>query len=160
EPPNVAPQFQDYELVSAGPDGKFGTEDDVKLGQPKDWQLAHGWNWFGLDPNMDLGGNNLGWATRWGGGFQGGFGGGFGGRGEMFFGMRGAGGGMMPGMPAGGLMPMAPAAPANLAVLAREQLLEKAASKADVADNKGAGAGEGGAAPVLRVREYFPETMF
>jgi hypothetical protein len=37
-------QFDFYELVSAGPDGKFGTEDDLGQMNQSQWQLAHmGW---------------------------------------------------------------------------------------------------------------------
>jgi hypothetical protein len=35
--------LQDYDLVSAGPDGKFGTADDVKLPSPDQWRVAHVW---------------------------------------------------------------------------------------------------------------------
>src|SRR5262249_18211257 len=39
------PQFDFYELVSAGPDGKFGTEDDLRQMNQSQWQLAQG-AWF------------------------------------------------------------------------------------------------------------------
>jgi hypothetical protein len=158
EQPNVPPQFQYYELVSAGPDGKLGTADDVKLDQPNNWQLAQGWNWFGLDPNMDFGANNLGWATRGGGGFQGRFGG----RGGML--MLGDGAdrrlGALGG--AGGMMPAgAAAAPMQLNLQMDRRAPEKAAAKGQLVEKLAeASAGEGSAAPVTRVREYFPETMF
>jgi hypothetical protein len=35
--------FDQYDLVSAGPDGKFGTADDVKLPPPDQWPLAQVW---------------------------------------------------------------------------------------------------------------------
>jgi len=39
------PQFDFYELVSAGPDGKFGTDDDLKQMNQTDWQLSQA-GWF------------------------------------------------------------------------------------------------------------------
>ncbi len=41
-------QFEEYDIVSAGPDGKFGTEDDVKLSaEPVNpWRFAQIW-WDG-----------------------------------------------------------------------------------------------------------------
>ena len=38
-------QFDYYELVSAGPDGKFDTADDVTSSATDQWHLAQGW-WF------------------------------------------------------------------------------------------------------------------
>jgi 5-hydroxyisourate hydrolase-like protein (transthyretin family) len=35
--------LQDYDLVSAGPDGKFGTADDVKIPSPDQWHLVQVW---------------------------------------------------------------------------------------------------------------------
>lgn len=39
------PQFDFYELVSAGPDGEFGTDDDLRQMNQSHWQLAQG-AWF------------------------------------------------------------------------------------------------------------------
>jgi 5-hydroxyisourate hydrolase-like protein (transthyretin family) len=36
-------QLDFHELVSAGPDGKFGTDDDVKLGSARRWHMMHYW---------------------------------------------------------------------------------------------------------------------
>ncbi len=51
-------QFEEYDIVSAGPDGKFGTEDDVKLSaEPVNpWRFAQMW-WGdveGLDKDADV----------------------------------------------------------------------------------------------------------
>ena len=35
--------FDSYELVSAGPDGKADTADDVKVTAAKNWLLGQGW---------------------------------------------------------------------------------------------------------------------
>ncbi len=45
------PQFEEYDIVSAGPDGQFGSEDDVKLSpaSANPWRFAQVW-W---DENMD-----------------------------------------------------------------------------------------------------------
>src|SRR5262249_41519127 len=41
--PTGVPQFDGIELVSAGPDGKFGTSDDVTWKPVNDWQVAMTW---------------------------------------------------------------------------------------------------------------------
>jgi RNA polymerase sigma factor (sigma-70 family) len=61
--PTGWPQFNDYELVSAGPDGKFGTKDDVKLSEPAAWYGAQWW-WISepldkADTNGRLGDNQF-----------------------------------------------------------------------------------------------------
>src|SRR5919199_1625446 len=39
-------QFDYHELVSAGPDEEFDTEDDLRQLKPDEWPLAQGW-WLG-----------------------------------------------------------------------------------------------------------------
>ncbi len=72
--PQGQPQFEQYDIVSAGPDGKLGTDDDVKLstaaGQPV--ALRQVW-WAGdeeglIDRFADLNGPRGGpWGVRRGG---------------------------------------------------------------------------------------------
>ncbi len=48
------PQFQFYELVSAGPDRKFGTKDDLKLDDVQKFQqLGSGRLWFLGDDRLE-----------------------------------------------------------------------------------------------------------
>jgi hypothetical protein len=148
--PTGQPQFEHHELVSAGPDGKLDTADDLHSSDPKLWQHG-GWWWWVSDParmpqlawrgNRGLNGNMF--MLQRDGGMP--MGGGFGG-----------GGGL--GMP----LPAAAPAPRDAARMMRP---EKAAAKADrpmAAEGKGKGGGPGqdkAAGPPTRVREYFPETM-
>src|SRR5262249_51818506 len=137
-------QFEFHEIVSAGPDGKFGTDDDIKLSAV--WN-TNAWTWW--QPGQDGQGQLLHLGD-------------FGGDRALMFGMqRGAvlretsvplaapagpgGGGFGGGRPA----PMAKdAAP----------LMKMEAKNGHAADAKGGGGGEGGAKPT-RLREFFPETM-
>jgi hypothetical protein len=122
-------QFDFYELVSAGPDGKFGTEDDLRQMNQSQWQLAQG-GWF------DNGVTRLGVMNQFGMVRM---------RGERALMMAPAGfggGGNAPG-------PMAPMAAMDAAGRSGGKVVEKLAET----DSKG-----GSAAPT-RVREYFPETM-
>jgi 5-hydroxyisourate hydrolase-like protein (transthyretin family) len=146
-------QFAQHELVSVGPDGKLGTDDDVKL-TPNSWNQGQVW-WIedhsrqfaqaqqifhrqrGQDQLRML--QNEG-AVRLGGA-PGGFGGGFP--------AKGAGGLPVPAMN----IPRAPGAAPEMAKM------DKAAdNKAPVAD-AGPGAQAGASAPITRMREYFPETL-
>jgi hypothetical protein len=43
QPEAQADQFAYYALVSAGPDGKFGTADDIRLVTPTEAELVHLW---------------------------------------------------------------------------------------------------------------------
>src|SRR5262249_19229995 len=128
-------QFDYHEIVSAGPDGKFGTEDDVKMGDPNQWQNWQVW-WSARGKNV---------PQLWGN---------FGGRGGVGGverrELQRAGGGPVadaamplampgPGGGGGGAPPPAAVVPAN----APQQQGQK----------------EGGAAAPMRVREYFPETL-
>jgi 5-hydroxyisourate hydrolase-like protein (transthyretin family) len=133
--------LQDYDLVSAGPDGKFDTADDVKLPPPDQWHVAHVW-WI-TDSSRLAAQAQFAWRRRAG-------------RGEllqlgaveleMFRAAPGAAGF------AGGGAPMRAMAPmADAAVLARAAPQKKADSKPQAA------AASGPAPP--RLREYFPETL-
>jgi 5-hydroxyisourate hydrolase-like protein (transthyretin family) len=132
-------QFDYNELVSAGPDGKFGTKDDLKQLDFSLWQLAQG-SWF------DALGDFNGAPNRFG--MQGGML-----RRELLlereqlrlavpggFGGRGAGG------------PLAPRAAAEPTTALGMKRPEKAEAK----DGKGA---SGESAGPTRIREFFPETM-
>jgi hypothetical protein len=151
--PTGWPQFNDYELVSAGPDGKFGTKDDVKSSEPAAWYGAQLW-WLDeladkADMNGRLGDNQFMFRREMlrdgmempqgrmlgGAGFGGGMAGGFGG--DRFRGVVQA---------TGARAPMAPMARTGLA---------------KSADKPGQSKGDAGAGLVepTRVREYFPETM-
>jgi hypothetical protein len=133
-------QFDFHELVSAGPDGKFDTADDIRQFKPNQWARANGY-WFVADSQL----RQL-QAGR------------FAGRGGMTRTRRmlnengalqfGAGGTALGRAPEGALVPLA-AAPT-------ERLAKREASEAKAVP----GASEkGGAAPITRVREFFPETM-
>lgn len=138
----------EFELVSTGPDGKRGTDDDVRLGQAQNWWTAHAW-WLSperLDAlTKQLQGQNF--FMR-------------GARNEQFL-MR-AGLGALDNAEA----VFAPGLPgAGVGGAGRPPLAEMPKAKKDVdpakADDKGASAGDtSAAAPALKVREYFPETMF
>jgi hypothetical protein len=124
------PQFDFYELVSAGPDGKLGTDDDLNQMNQSQWQLAQS-AWFD-DGMTRLGAIDHFGAVR----------------------MRGMERRLMEAAPAGGFgggnapaMKMM-AAPMDAAARPKAALMDKEASKSEV----------GSAAPT-RVREYFPETM-
>jgi uncharacterized protein YfaS (alpha-2-macroglobulin family) len=141
-------QFDYYELVSAGPDGKLGTDDDIKQLTPNRWQMVNFW-WLGerarlaQQPMFARGGRGamLNRAMLRDGaveqqlgvleGRTGGFGGG--------------------GAP--GAVPEAAAAYRNFGPAKPGMADTKGAvAKADAGDKRA------GAAPA-RVREFFPETM-
>lgn len=155
-------QFDQYEIVSAGPDRDYMSGDDIGWTQVSEDKSVEGW-WsedsslqvaqFLPDPTkspyqleklreqLDLGaaqGKNMAFD-----------------RFEMmkkFDGHGGFGGG---GPIAGGL-PGAPG-PAEFPPMAKEQ--KAAAGKGGFAGEDQKSAGGGGTAPVVKVREYFPETM-
>jgi len=127
-------QFDYHELVSAGPDGKFGTDDDVRLGYHQRWHFAHYW-W--ADDQKKLF-SALGDPVRFGGL-----------RGELRidreFMMR-EDGIARPG-------PLPPNAPIDLAVRP-QQGADPQAAKGILTD----GGDQAGQKPV-HVRSYFPETL-
>jgi 5-hydroxyisourate hydrolase-like protein (transthyretin family) len=138
--------FDFHEIVSAGPDGKFDTDDDLRSLTLETAQATAGELWFG-NPHQGLDGDKLAWNRRdlqkaagdMGmahgprGGFQGGFGG-------------GNGFPLPPGIPMAGAGPGGAGGPPMMA------------PKTDApADSKG-GAAPTYAAPT-RLREYFPETL-
>jgi hypothetical protein len=144
-------QWDQYDLVSAGPDGKFGTADDVKLPPLAQWHLTQAW-WV-ADDSRQAAQAQFAWgrgATRFRtfgmqqdgmmmlGAAQGG------GRGGAF-------GAPMPMKAAGAPMPMR----AEGARLRAEMKDDKKS-----ADAKPASGGEAGGGPAPpRLREYFPETL-
>jgi hypothetical protein len=150
--PKLAEQFRQYELVSAGPDGKFGTADDVKLAEtPIDhWVETHVWYFGDAQRAKWLQGQQgqLAHRRRLRGlddafMLQNHFGGFPGGRGGFP---------MAPGLPNAGV-PVAKAA-------AEGKPVPDGAGKADEKDKTAltdptAPAG----APAVRLREYFPETL-
>ncbi len=129
-------QFDYHELVSAGPDGKFGTEDDVKWLNPNQWFLAQLW-WIGSETRQAQLSQGFGKGRDFArGGLR---------RNRRFGGVEGV---------------------ADLAMRlagAPGELPEKAAKADGKARETDAGGGkapgEGGGAAPVRVREYFPETM-
>jgi hypothetical protein len=135
--------FDEYQLVSAGPDGKFGTDDDVKMVRVDQWQMIATW-WLPDDARAMAKGVHP--RRR--------------GRGEDIFlfdraeGMRKAADGR-PGLPVPGAAPGGPGGgrfPGD--------------DKKDAAKEKGpipvtadpGNPDQAGGAPT-RLREYFPETM-
>jgi hypothetical protein len=142
------PQWDYHELVSAGPDGKFDTADDVRLGRSfNDWGAVQGW-WSGgtFRPGHGpmfangrfrrLGEVELLRAGAIRDGVE---------ANQFMFGARMAG--------AGGAPPML----ANLAMQDRPMPM-KADRGAESKPGAGPGAGSG-TAPITRIREFFPETM-
>src|SRR5207253_7507880 len=136
-------QFDFYELVSAGPDRKFGTADDVTLGGPNRWfDMSYWWldtDSFAATRLGGMGGDRAAWRFR-----------------DGMEGMRfGAVGGMAPpGGFGGGGGPRG--APAPAALMMRPEARDAPREAAQAGQSAG---GAGAAAPVTRVREYFPETM-
>ncbi|HZY85852.1 MAG TPA: alpha-2-macroglobulin family protein, partial [Gemmataceae bacterium] len=145
-------QFAFYDLVSAGPDGKGGTGDDVKMPDKPGW---NGWTqaqvWWLADPARQN--QQLAWGRRM--------------QTQRDFMMDGAANGMRfrgaPGMGGGagfagggfGGAPPPMAAPAGAPM---RRLAAAEGRQAGVA--KGAAKAEGGGAAPPRLREFFPETLF
>jgi hypothetical protein len=134
-------QFDFYEIISAGPDGKFGTADDVTMHGPNRWFDVSMW-WLEEDRlgerNMMLGMTRtrgamlMDGAMRFGAPAPGGIG----------------GGGGLQGLPA-----------PKAAMMDRLTAMPEGAMKKLEKGEARNGADKGGAAPAVRVREYFPETM-
>lgn len=148
--PNGWDQFAHYELVSAGPDGKLGTADDIKQSQP-DFVTSNGywWNHSRQGQARELFDRAEGLRRRgfgvWNGvalGAVPGPMGGFGGGARRFAGPGGFAGGA----------PMAPMA-AGLPMM-----MEKRKGAAGQSDKNRPGQSASASAPP-RVREFFPETM-
>lgn len=146
-------QMDHHEIVSAGPDGKFGTDDDVVLGPQEKWHLAQWW-WldgdrltqaqqdaWGAMPgkgramrglNMELARNRRGAEAE-------------------FAGALGGAGPLADGAPVAKLAAAAPpGAPVPEGGLAPQK--QEAGAKPGTA-------APAGTAPITRTREYFPETM-
>jgi hypothetical protein len=132
--PFLTPYLNHHDLISAGPDGKFDTKDDLHLMPQNAWWLGQVW-W--LDANRDgLAIDTFTRLGRLGAAFPG-QGGGFPQRWARF-----AGGGIP--------VPQAAAPPADFDAPATVKTKSEAGGSSST--------GEGGAAPP-RIREYFPETM-
>jgi hypothetical protein len=146
-------QFNNYELRSAGPDGKFGTADDLTAGSIDDWSVRNFW-WqeSAAGSNTQLAyrdrSHNRWEDPRW----------------RMRFGGRPGGGRFppLPGRPArgggtgGGGKGRAKAAKGTKGKSGPPKAIEKVDEKPrQPAD----GGGEVPAAPAARLREYFPETL-
>jgi hypothetical protein len=137
-----------YELVSAGPDGKFDTADDLLSSSPQgNWFGGQLW-WFdtnGMNPYFGLGAYNglergqaaQFWALQRGGDFG------------MPRGGRGFGGG-------GGFQGGIGGMPMPVTYAAARASTKSEATDAKTTNSPG---GTGAAAPIQRTREYFPETM-
>jgi hypothetical protein len=136
-------QFNHHELVSAGPDGKFGTADDVKYARMNQWMLAQVW-WLG-DTDRSVKEQQLQQVFRRNHLRRAGM-------------MEGKGGGGGFGGPFPGAMPPGAPLPPMKADGAPRPELAKMEKRAE-ADTKGAAPTEGGSAPPTRLREYFPETL-
>jgi hypothetical protein len=140
-------QFEYHEFVSAGPDGKFDTADDVRSSAETNWGLGA---WWWVKDQQQLAKLQ---QAQWHRGRDGRW------RGMEVEQLRMLGaGGPPPGVP--GAAPAAGNGGLPVPDLGR---VEKAALKEDrFGDDKGKGdAGQNGgpAAPPVRIREYFPETM-
>ena len=67
--PQGQPQFEQYDIVSAGPDGKLGTDDDVKLSTApvNPWRFAQVWWDDAEEADIDgLGAVNRNGMNQWG----------------------------------------------------------------------------------------------
>ncbi|HXG08528.1 MAG TPA: MG2 domain-containing protein [Gemmataceae bacterium] len=129
-------QFDYHELVSAGPDRKFDTEDDVKLSDPRMWQLLQAW-W--APEGKQLAGGRFGdpRMLRRRGAFP-------------ADGMELQLGGGAKFDRAGAAVP--PAAP-RAALREETKAAERLPPEADAAKGQAPGASP------IRIREYFPETL-
>jgi hypothetical protein len=143
-------QLDYHQLVSVGPDGEFGTKDDVKVTSinPNIWQQGQWW-WL-ADPSRQVKMQNQ--QMFFGRGLR---------RRELMLGMnmdgamlRNGGGGFG----GGGLAPKAAPMAAERFAAAEGKKADKDRDTKSAGPATGGGAG-GGAGPPLRVREYFPETL-
>jgi 5-hydroxyisourate hydrolase-like protein (transthyretin family) len=133
-------QWDYYEIVSAGPDGKFGTDDDVAIAVPHQWQ-QFGQDWWMADGHR-LKNQQLAWNHRRNRML---------GNGAQLEMMRGAKGGA-------DFDRFPPGAPIPKLAEGRGGDEARKETKTEIGNDKTQGAGQAGAAPV-RVREYFPETL-
>ncbi len=150
-------QFDLYDMVSAGPDGKIGTKDDVTRDDAIAFNLGRGNFWWMGETKLA----KLDATARF----------------QMNQGMmRGRGGANLAleraaGAFADGLAPPGPfggglaGAPAPRAAMPLAMKAEKAEARRELRDEPANRPGEaknghaGGEAPITKVREYFPETM-
>jgi hypothetical protein len=134
-------QFDRHVLVCAGPDGKFDTRDDRKMGDRPQYAYYDASSWWTRNPShLATVGQNWDWHWRW--------------RNRRF------------GMVEEQLMLRKAAGKDGIAIPRAADLAEKPGQggvKLDRGDDKakrsGPAGGSGGAGPPVRVREYFPETL-
>jgi len=164
------PQFDAYDLVSAGPDRDFQTKDDVSWVRSASQRPG---GWWATRNDAQLAQLHNPYAQPWGGRDprQGGFGrGGIKGQegmrrlGEMdgreMLMERAAGNPRMArGLGAPGMAPMAAAAPQDFALRADAKGAAKSEAAQTATREELKNGGSGGEAPITKVREYFPETM-
>ncbi|HEV3255775.1 MAG TPA: alpha-2-macroglobulin family protein, partial [Gemmataceae bacterium] len=131
-------QFDFHELVSAGPDGKFGTADDIKQSDPAVWNYA-GWWWVSGRERLARLAHGRGRMLRGDGLREE-----LAERQDLFFGA----------IDAEGVLP--------LRRMAVPDMADRPLQLGDVGGQKaktGLGVPPGDSAAPVRVREYFPETM-
>lgn len=129
------PQFEYYSLVSSGPDGKFGTADDIEVHTPDIGNWVHLW-WLDAKERSALLAAHR--PNQWA---------------DWFMFRRN--------LNAKGMFGGAGADRGVVLEFARPALAPGAAPLADAAkaDLRGPGGGEAAAQPSIYVREYFPETL-
>jgi hypothetical protein len=135
-------QWDFCEIVSAGPDGKFGTDDDVAIAAPHQWR-QYGQDWWMEDEHRHRN-QQMAMTLR---------------RGRMLGGMDGAMLGAR-GVAKGDFAPRfgAPVPQAALPEKAAAEAKNGAPAEQDKTKNGPGGAGDNAAGAPVRVREYFPET--
>jgi uncharacterized protein YfaS (alpha-2-macroglobulin family) len=132
--PTPFSQFDHHHLVSAGPDGKFGTDDDVTIDVRVDWKFDRTALFLRQAQRNPFGAFGAGLGALGALGAGGALGGVLGGGAAGFGGALGAGGGGLGGL--GGF-------PGGLRLPERNEAQPRTP----------------GAVPAIRVRESFPETM-
>jgi hypothetical protein len=159
-------QFDAYDIVSAGPDRDYQTADDIRWTQSQKRTVGGWWAQGGqgvqfallhkhaTDPRTGFGRNGLQFDDRNRLLLQDRLG-----DGRQFNGPGGRGGRPDFRMPAAGGLPGGAPAP-EMALGAKAKGEARDARRAGDEQAAGqAGTGEGGAAPAMRLREFFPETM-
>lgn len=142
-------QLDFHEIISAGPDGRFGTDDDIRIANPNDWNQFGNWYANGTIATtrtantwlMQEQGQMRGMMLR---------------DGAMNFAMQPQGAGGFGGGGRGGFAPAPAAAPAFKAAKGMIDPLSKDKEERSKEDKS---TGQSGGVAPTRVRDYFPETM-
>jgi hypothetical protein len=121
--------FNAHELLSAGPDGKFGTSDDVTFAPVDLWTLAR--TWWQSEQQRQL------WQNQWHRGWRRGR--------DAWFGRNG------PPMPGG--------RPMREGDWDKRAKAAKGGRRPEAKSGKPGSGGDGGGPAPVRMREYFPETL-